>query len=141
MRMTKAIWLVHLVFGYPKSSPFKSYLRGSNFYRIYGSGFLQLSHLVPNQGLDFLKIQPLKRYGPRKNRCSMVRHNFPCKEIIQIPNFAETLISFRWRGERFSPCESCPIQVSSDTMLIFHMLHQISLVFNPNSQQQHMQNH
>ena len=54
---------------------------------------------------------------------------------------AETLISSRGRGERVSPCESSSIQDSSETMLIFHILSYISLVFNPSSQYWHMQNH
>ena len=36
--------------------------------------------------------------------------------------FLETLISSGERERAISPCESCPIQASSDTMLKFHML-------------------
>ena len=141
MLLIEEIWLVHLVYGDPKSSPFKSYLRGSNFFKIYGSGFLQFSSSRPNQGLSFLEIQTPKKFNLGFNRCTLGRHNFLCKQIFKTPTFTETLISSREGGERISPCESCAIHASSGTMLRFHMLDQISLVFNSNSQQQHMQNH
>ena len=48
-------------------------------------------------------------------------------------NFSETLISSEEGGERVPSCESCLIQASYDTILRFHMLDYISLVFNPNS--------
>ena len=141
MRLNEASWLVHLVSRDPKSSPLKSCLRGSNFCKISGFGFLQFSGSREHQGLAFLNIQPPKNFDLGLNRCNIGRHKFLCKQIFQIPIFAETLISSRGRGERVSPCEIFPIQASFDAMLRFHMLIYISLVFNPNSQQQHMKNH
>ena len=101
-----------------------------------------LIHLIHRKFcLVFLEIQPPKNFSPRLNRCALGRHKFLCKKIFQIPNFTETLFSFGGRGERVSPCKRCPIQDRSNTMLRFHILSYISLVFNPNSQQYHMQNH
>ena len=141
MRLREVSWLTQLLSGDPKSLVFKSYLRGCNFCRISGFGIRHFSGSGPNQGLDFLKIQAPKKFDLGLNRCALGRHKFLCKHIFQIPNFVETLISSREVGERDSHCESYSIQYRFDTMLIFHMLYQISLVFNPNSQQQHMHNH
>ena len=67
------------------------------------------------------------------NICTLRGCNFLCKKIFNPPTFVETLIYFEGGGGRFSPCESCFNQVSSDTMLNFHMLDQI--------QQYSIQNH
>ena len=141
MRFTKASWLVQLVSRDPKSSPFKTCLRGCSFCKIFGSGFLQFFGSGSNQGLDFLEIHPLKKINLGLNRYGLGRKKFLCKKIFKIPNFAKTLISSGGRRERASPCERCSIHAISDIMLRFHILSQISLVFNPISHQQHMHNH
>ena len=92
-------------------------------------------------GFYFPEIQQPKKFDPWLNRCALERYKFLYNNIFRIPTFEETLISFGGIGERVSPCEICSIQASSDTMLIFHMLSQISLVFKSISQQQHMQDH
>ena len=131
MHLTEFIWLVHLVSRDPKSSPFKTFMRYCNFCEISGSGFLHFSSLGPNQALDFLKIQPPKKFDPGLNTCALGRHNFLCKKIFQIPNFAETLISSREGGERISPCEWCSNQVSFDTMLNKHNIETSFILGNP----------
>ena len=54
--------------------------------------------------------------------------DIPNSKLFRKPNF------FKRRGETVSPCEICPIQDSSGTMLIFHIVEYISLVFNIDSQ-------
>ena len=127
MCLIEASWLVQLIFGDPQIFTLQILLARLHFCRIYGSVFLQFSGSWPNQGLSFSEIKPPKKFDPGLNRCTPGRHKFLCKQIFQIPKFAETLIYFGEKGEAVSPCESCPNQVISDTMLIFHMLDQIHL--------------
>ena len=73
-------------------------------------------------GFGFPEDPPIQKLRSRA-QCMFSREaQISMQEDLYIPKFVETLISSRGRGERVSPCESCPIQASFDTMLIFHML-------------------
>ena len=120
MHLIEASWLVQLISRDPKSSPFKSYLRGCS-----SAGFLVLvfcSFLVQVQTRAWISQRFNNPNNSILGSIDALHCNFLCKQIFKTPNFVETLIYFGERGEGLSPCESCHIQASSDTMLIFHML-------------------
>ena len=122
MCLNEASWLVHLVSGDSKYSPFKYFLRDFSFCKILVLVFCSFLVQGKTRVWIYPEIHPLKNFDLELNRCALGRHNFLCKWIFKIPNFVEPSFLARGRGERVSPCESCSIQARSDTMLMFHML-------------------
>ena len=135
MRSREASWLIQLLYGDPKYSFFKSYLKGCNTAEIIV--LFHYNFLVQCQTRVWISW----RFNhPKISILSSIDalhggKNFYASRYSELQNFAKTLISSREEGEGVSPCAIFLNQDSSNTMLRFHMLDYISLVFNPNSQQ------